>query len=170
MKNKTRVDKYALKQLIKVVNKKQKFIFGIIGIIFIIWGLLLVPINDIYYIVVLLGALFFIFFVFIFEVIVIHQQKNTKVFKAVTYFMFDFDDFNFVVNTICNGELYSYAKHEYLEIHKIIENKNYMFIFISKTDAYILSKHTLKYKEFEAIKNRLRLFVKKYKEIWKKAV
>lgn len=165
MQNKTRVDKYALKQLIKVINKKQRIILGILGIAFMVWGFFHLYIDNIYSIVIIAGFLFFCFFVFIFEKIIIMQERNSKIFKAVTYYMFDFHDLDFEVNTVCNEDLYSYSKHEYLDIYKIIENKNYLFIFISTVEAYILSKHVVTYKELEAIKLKLKSEVKKYKEI-----
>ena len=162
MRNKTRVDKYALKQLIKVLNRKQRVFLGILGIIFTIWGLILFDNNKVYIIVVILGFLFFVFFVFLFDAFIVNQEKNSKIFKATTYYVFDFFDDNFVVSTICNTELFSYSKHEYLEILKIIENKNYLFIFVSKLDAYILSKHTMTYNNLEALKYKLRMVVQNY--------
>ena len=159
MINKTRVDKYALRQLIRVLNRKQNIFLGILGIIVSIWGITLLEINMIYIIVVLLGFLFFIFFVFLFDLFIINQEKNSKIFRTLTYYIFEFKDIHFVVSTICNDELYSYTNHEYTEIVKIIENKNYLFIFVSKLDAYILSKHTMSYNNLEALKYKLKVYV-----------
>lgn len=156
MVNKTRVDKYALKQLIKIIYKKQKIMLGVIGIFFITWGLFLISINLIYLLVVGLGIIFFVFFVFIFERIILKREMDNKLFKSLTHYVYEFGEDSFKVSTFCNDDLYSYSLVKYKEIYRIIETKNYLFIFISKLDAYILLKHAMSYNELTELKDKLR--------------
>lgn len=162
MKAKTKVDKYALKQLIQIIYKKQKAFLAIIGILITAWGIFMLKISLVYLIVVGIGFVFFIFFVFLYELLVLKTETNNKIFKSLTYFIYEFNDEDFKVSTICNNELLSFSNHKYSDIYKIIENKNYIFMFITKVDAYILSKHTIRYKDLLTIKQKLIEKVKRY--------
>lgn len=143
------------------------------------------PIIIIYDSIVFLLALFmffgvkmygfgvFLLFIIVFYTgtVILMNKKNVKkifnsseAFKNSIEYLYEFLEEEMNVEAVSkvskmNGSL------RYSSIYKIIETKDYLFLFVNHINAHIVIKEAIDKKELNLLKKTLKSFVKKYKII-----
>lgn len=90
------------------------------------------------------GVLFAILYPIIMVVMVSSTNKNHNAFlKSSTVNHYEFTEDYFIENTEQDGEMVSMTKLPYNKFIKCVDYKNYIFLFITKAQAYIIDKDTM---------------------------
>ncbi len=148
MKNKTKIDVNIQFELIKMTTKRLKIIFIIVGLILMLIGAFVYRHDDILGMIVGLGLAFgglavIVIFALFWEKFMFRLFKNNNQLKGEIYNYYEFDENNFYASTFRDEENIGKTNMKYSDITKVIENKSSLALFISNTQAFVVSKNEM---------------------------
>lgn len=160
----SKYDYETLLQFNKVHSRSQgrNIVVSVIAILLLLFAIFFD--SDIYLRIVA-GTISIIWFVEMFSLPYLWTKKiyKTSKYTSNTKLNFTFYEDKIELVTIKNDEKMGEAKISYDDIYKVLETKNYMYIYISSNQAYVCSKEKFEgeyNKIVQILKNKLN---KKYK-------
>ena len=165
MKNKTKMDLKIHRELIRVSSGRIKLMGWSSGILLIIYGFYIHGLKSPYGIMSLVGGVaILIIFVLCAEKLLLRENKSNLL-SDKTYNIYEFSDENFVVTGIREEEEISRSKLKYSDIIKVVENADYLFMYISNAQVLPLSKKDMIEGEADDLTDLIKSKVNKYKYI-----
>jgi len=163
MKNKTMLNNNTQIELLKVTTRSLKKFFIIFGVMIVFLGLFINQYDDEIGIGLIIGGVIVILtFIFLGEMILVSRyKKNTKL-KEEILNDYEFTEVNLLVNSFRDDEEFVKSILKYSDIIKVIENKHYLFLFISNIQAFVLSKNEMTEGCIEDLINLLKSKINKY--------
>lgn len=136
--NQSNFNQSVLKKAQQNVLKKSMVIIAISAVFIILAGIIMLILNDIILgtVFITLGAFFFILLI-----IIIFTSKKTVSSQNKAYqVFFDFDEDLVKITVFQDGEIASFSKVFYKDLYKIEEREDYVLIYPTKSNFFILEK------------------------------
>lgn len=165
MKNKTKMDFKTHKELIRVSSRRIKLMGWSSGILLIIYGFYIHGLKSPYGIMSIVGGVAILIIFVLFADKLLLRENKSNLLSDKTYNIYEFGDEGFTVTSIREEEEISRCKLKYNDIIKVVENDDYLFMYISNAQVLPLSKKDMIDGETEDLTTLIESKVSKYKYI-----
>lgn len=167
-KNKSYLDADAQYELSRIVNRYAKIAGVCLGIVSIIAGALMIKENDVMsYALIIAGIVLIVLFLFFwerrFKSEIAKSIKKKQLFDSTTYNDFVFNAKDFVATAYRQDQNIGVSTYPYNMLVKVIETTNYILMYITKNQAFIVKKDNTYEGSSDDIVRILKNEVKEYK-------